>query len=118
MIILRYPFLKGIATLSLVYTKEMDIILVRYKNKSIGHIGFRREDGTDNFGNIIYVDNVDVEEKFQKKGVGRIMMELVIYIAKHEKRNIVLTSTNWAIPFYHKMKFRRYDDSNKMVFRV
>lgn len=119
MIILKHPFLDGYAVLSLLSDREgLNVIMVKYGKKEVGHIAFRREDGVDTFGSIIYVDDVDVEEKYQKKGIGRMMMELVIYIAAQEKRDIVLASTTWAVPFYHKLKFRKIGESNKMVYRV
>ena len=118
--ILKHPFLDGYALLSMVSTKDgLNIILVKYKRYTIGTVAFRREDGCGDFGNIIYVDDVTVEDEYQRKGIGRMMMELVIYIATQEKRDIVLASTTWAIPFYHKLKFRRIaDSSNRMVYRV
>lgn len=119
MIILRHPFLEDYVVLSIASTKDgINIILVKYKRHTIGNVTFRREDGCDNLGNIIYVDDVTVEDAYQKRGIGRMMMEFVIYIATQEKRSIVLASTTWAVPFYHKLKFRRINASNRMVYRV
>jgi len=55
----------------------------------------------------ITVTDVNVDDKFQRKGYGRIMMKAVMRYAQEKKKPIYLFALEDSVPFYEAMGFCR-----------
>jgi predicted GNAT family acetyltransferase len=55
----------------------------------------------------ITITDVNVDEKFQMRGYGRIMLKVVMRYAQEKKKPIYLYSLEDVVPFYEKLGFCR-----------
>jgi len=59
--------------------------------------------------NAIEVTSLNVEEKYRKRGFGKLVMDIIFSLSVYYNKPVELTSADDAIPFYKKigMKLKR-----------
>lgn len=78
------------------YWGEVEIM---QDNVRIGKVGFTISNEK------IYVDDFNVDDKFQRTGYGSIMMDVIKGLSRFTKKPIHLYSVGYSLTFYTKMGF-------------
>jgi len=115
MIVAERPFLDGKVIMYLSKNSNAYVLRCFYKRIRVGYCYFDKDYNND--GKIIYVDDLIVEEKYQRKGLGTMMMKYIICLAELEGKSVNLTSTINAIQFYRTLGLRKRRDSSQMYYK-
>jgi hypothetical protein len=78
------------------YWGEVEIM---QDNVKVGKVGFTISNEK------IYVDDFNVDDKFQRTGYGSIMMDVIKGLSRFTKKPIHLYSIGYSLTFYAKMGF-------------
>jgi len=98
------------------YFKIGEIFVAMSENKIIGVVVFKIEQYWE--GKVILIEDLAVDEKFQKAGVGKELMKFVENYAKKKRAKFVLFDTNKkskAVKFYRKLGYK--PDKNILFMR-
>lgn len=113
--ILTGPFQKGKVTMYLDDSPpygQMKALLI-YRNKEIGSCRYRVQ--LEHGEHCMWVSDLDIQKSYQRKGLGRMLMEYVFYLAKYSKLPVELISTLEAENFYKKLRIKENKETGHFV---